>query len=204
MTPGERLKKARHKLGLSQEKLGIPVGFTNTKVRDLESGKQKITMEIAYLLEENFAISRDYLLDGTGDTILTSSSKPVHMLPVYARVPAGWPADCHIEDEPIGYVPFEGNGRNKGAILVDGDSMFPSIKNGQFAVYVEDYDIRPGDIVVATNEFNKPMIKEYAVKDGEPWLISINSEYSNHKVNENYKIIGRVIEVFDKKKVGRG
>ena len=127
----------------------------------------------------------------------------IKLLPVYASIPAGWPSDCHIAEEPIAYIPFEGNGRNMGALLVDGHSMSPDIKDGEYVVYVEDYNINPGDWVVATNEFGKAMIKEYALKDGEPWLISINHEYANHKVTEDYTIIGRVIEIYSRRKKGR-
>lgn len=81
--------------------------------------------------------------------------------------------------------------------------MSPDIKDGEYVVYVEEYDFRPGDRLVVTNEFGKSMVKEYAIKDGEPWLISVNPEYANHKVNEGFVLIGRVIEVFSKRKVGR-
>ncbi len=127
----------------------------------------------------------------------------IKLIPVFASVPAGWPVECYVAEEPLAYIPFEGNGRNMGGLLVDGHSMSPDIKDGEYVVYVEDYDFRPGDRLVVNNEFGKSMIKEYAIKDGEPWLISVNPEYSNHKVNEGFKIIGRVIEVYSKRKVGR-
>lgn len=127
----------------------------------------------------------------------------IKLIPVYASVPAGWPCDFVVSEDPIDYVPFEGNGRNMGALLVDGHSMSPEIRDGEYVVYVEDYDIHPGDKVVATNEFGKPMVKEYALKNGEPWLISLNHEYGHHKVNEHFKIIGRVIEIYSKRRVGR-
>lgn len=134
---------------------------------------------------------------------LEDTNQKVMLLPVYATVPAGWPIDPYVSEEPIDYVPILGNGRNMGALQVEGHSMSPEIRDGEFVVYVEDYNIRPGDRVVVTNEFNKPMVKEYAMKEGEPWLISVNPEYENHKVNEHYKIIGRVVEIYNKRKIGR-
>lgn len=127
----------------------------------------------------------------------------IKLIPVFASVPAGWPVGCCVAEEPLAYIPFEGNGRNMGALLVDGHSMSPDIKDGEYVVYVEDYDFKPGDRLVVNNEFGKSMVKEYAIKDGEPWLISVNPEYSNHKVNEGFKLIGRVIEIYSKRKVGR-
>lgn len=127
----------------------------------------------------------------------------IKLIPVFTSVPAGWPCEGYVAEEPLAYIPFESNGRNMGALLVDGHSMSPDIKDGEYVVYVEDYDFKPGDRLVVTNEFGKSMVKEYAIKDGEPWLISVNPEYGNHKVNEGFKLIGRVIEVYSKRKVGR-
>ena len=187
---GEELRRIRKQRNLTLKQLGQLLEISHSFIGFIETG-ERVAEGIYKSTIENWMYSYQEL-------------SKVKLLPVFATVPAGWPVDCHVAEEPIAYVPFEGNGRNKGALLVSGHSMHPEIKDGEFVVYVEDYDIKPGDRVVVTNEFNKPMVKEYAVKNGEPWLISINPEYSNHKVNEGYTIIGRVIEVFNKRKVGRG
>lgn len=179
------------KKNINKKRLAELTGYSPGTISDVLNGKTE--------LSERFArIVSNALNDAS------TIENAVRLIPVYATVPAGWPVDSYVAEEPIGYVPFEGNGRNMGALLVEGHSMSPDIRDGEFVVYVEDYNIKPGDKVVVTNEFGKPMVKEYALKDGEPWLISINPEYGNHKVNENYRIIGRVIEVFNKRKIGRG
>jgi SOS-response transcriptional repressor LexA len=82
--------------------------------------------------------------------------------------------------------------------------MSPEIRDGMYVLYTRDYDIKPGDVIVATDEYNRAMVKQYALKDGEPWLISINPEYPSFKVNSSYRIVGRVFEKYDKSRVGRG
>ena len=74
MSAGERLKEARNKLRLSQAELGVPFEYAYSKVRDMESGKQKITMEIAAGFEDKFSISSSWLLSGTGEMFLPLSS----------------------------------------------------------------------------------------------------------------------------------
>ena len=73
MTPGERLRQAREKLGLSQSKLGEPFGFPYSKIRDLESGKQRLTAEIAEGFEDLFSIARSWLQTGEGEMFSTPS-----------------------------------------------------------------------------------------------------------------------------------
>ena len=186
----QKLTDAIKTMGMRNKEMAERLGVRASHISMLVNGGREPSEQLAKLL--------DHIIEEHHRAVSS-----VKLLPVYASIPAGWPSDCHVSEEPIGYVPYEGNGHNKGALLVDGHSMSPEIKHGEFVIYIEEYNIKPGDIVVATNEFSKPMVKEYALKNGEPWLVSLNPEYSNHKVNEHYRIIGKVVEVYNRRKLGR-
>lgn len=91
-----------------------------------------------------------------------------------------------------------------GSVRVVGHSMSPEILDGMYVMYTMNCDIRPGDVVVATDGSNRAMVKQYALKDGEPWLDSFNPEYPNFKISGHYRIVGRVYEKVSKTVVGRG
>lgn len=66
---GERLKEVRGKLQLTQTEIGKKIGIPWTRIRDIESGKQKINTEIAEKIEEIFFINGWWLLTGKGEML---------------------------------------------------------------------------------------------------------------------------------------
>lgn len=130
---------------------------------------------------------------------------PAVLVPVYTTVPAGYPeAPIVAEDDVLDWVACPGNGANKGALLVTGHSMTPEINEGEFVIYERDAPLKPGDFVVATDEFNRAMVKEYAEKDGEAWLLSVNRDYPNFKVNHHFKLVGKVVKITNSRVPKRG
>jgi len=189
-----KIKFEMKKQGLSEKRLADKAGLTQNKVHRIVSGElQKLDIDSINRLNEVLGIKNE------------SNAHPANLIPVYGAVPAGWPDEQSNQtpEEAIDWIPVEGSTHGVGALRVEGHSMSPEIRDGVYVLYVQDYDIRPGDVIVATDEFNRAMVKQYAIKDGEPWLISINPEYPSFKVNDNYKIIGRVFEKYDKARVGR-
>lgn len=64
---GARLKWVREHLGMSGVEFGTKIGLSQSKIADLERGKTKISIEVMNLLEREYGISRDWLIDGFGD-----------------------------------------------------------------------------------------------------------------------------------------
>ena len=70
-----------------------------------------------------------------------------------------------------------------------------------YVLFINDGEIKNGDVVVVNNEWGESMIKRFRLKDGEPYLVSDNPEYPGFRPNEYYRIIGKVIGVWRKIKV---
>jgi transcriptional regulator with XRE-family HTH domain len=62
----ERLKIVRDELRLSQQELAEKLGVPVHKIKDVEGGKTKITVELAGRLEECFHLEFKWLLTGQG------------------------------------------------------------------------------------------------------------------------------------------
>ncbi len=75
MNMHERLKEVRKHVGLTQEKFGEKLGLKQTQVRDIESGKQKVSTELAELMEKYFYISGWWLLTGKGVMLFEEHDK---------------------------------------------------------------------------------------------------------------------------------
>jgi phage repressor protein C with HTH and peptisase S24 domain/DNA-binding XRE family transcriptional regulator len=100
---GMRLREARGKLKITQAVMGKPFNFTYSKIRDLESGKQKITLELAMGFEEKFSISSSWLLHGKGDMLTTVLGQGSGY---YGHAPAGTPQiKGHAYDTERRFIP---------------------------------------------------------------------------------------------------
>ena len=72
----ERLRLARKTLGLNQDELARSIGLKRGSYSDVERGKvESLSESTLMLLEINFGISRDWLLEGEGNMILTSGGE---------------------------------------------------------------------------------------------------------------------------------
>ena len=143
-------------------------------------------------------INIDWLLTGEGDMFRKKQDSvefvPAVAVPVIsAQVPAGFPAMPPEDDYIEEYLYIPGVPENSYAVRVRGDSMSPTIKDGDYVIFVPNVEVRSGDVVIVRNEWNEVMLKRYRTKNGEVFLTSDNPEYPTVKPNGDYKIIGRVI-----------
>ena len=178
--------------------------------RDIE----KISMVTGY--------NKDYIIDGTpprlnnkalvfqnvNKAILTGEGTPsssesypnvvvAHPIPIVGTVPAGFPQMAPEEDQIIDYISIPDVPRNSFAMIVSGESMSPTIRGGDYAVFTlaGGGDIKSGDPVIVLNEWGELLLKRFRKKDEEIVLTSDNPEYPVVKPNNHYKIVGKVIKV---------
>lgn len=189
--------------------LAAAIGLTPQAITEMVKGRSKPSLHTIRSIALYYHVNEEWLEFGTGEIMEPlglPNAQHANLVPVYGSVPAGWPEESAgvVEEEVIDWIPVEGSTHGVAALRVEGHSMAPEIRDGMYVLYVLDYNIKPGDVIVATDEFNRAMVKQYAMKEGEPWLISINPEYPSFRVNDHYRIVGRVFEKHDKSRVGRG
>lgn len=78
MNPNERLKKVRKYAGLTQEKFGEKIGLKQSQIKDIETAKQKVSPELAEIIEINFSINGWWLLTGKGEMLIKDEKKQEH------------------------------------------------------------------------------------------------------------------------------
>lgn len=66
MDAGKRFKQVREVMGLTQQEFGEKLGYRQSKIKDIETGKQKVSPEICELMEKNFSVHGWWLLTGRG------------------------------------------------------------------------------------------------------------------------------------------
>lgn len=79
-----RTKEIRDKFGFSQQDFADKLGEKRHKIADIETGKQKLPIEIAEKIEEIFHINPWWLLTGKGNILMSqeipSPSEPANTL----------------------------------------------------------------------------------------------------------------------------
>ena len=116
-------------------------------------------------------------------------------VPILGQVTAGVP--ILAVEETVGYVPFEGDGRNYFALNVRGDSMIgAAILDGDTVIVKQQPSAMHGEIVVALIG-DEATVKRLYRKNGELMLLPENDAYSPI-VADHIEILGVVKAVYRK------
>lgn len=197
-----RTKEIREDLGLSQQEFADKIAEKRHKIADIESGKQKLPIEVAEKIEEIFHINPWWLLTGKGE----KTKNVANNLPIAIA--------SHLEDDEntvtLNYFPDIVAAAGYGAvnesgfqaqvmrfdrrfleqflnvrrfdsidiITVFGDSMEPFVHNGETVLIERTTEARNGDTVIA-NVNGSIYIKRFHADPFGRWvkLISDNLHY---------------------------
>lgn len=204
MTPNARLKKARKHTTLTQEKFGEIVNLKQHQVKDIETGKQKVSPELAELVEINFSISGWWILTGKGEMLVTSqssiptvcecsgddSSTDLISLNYYPDIvaAAGYGGINDFDIQPSQIVKLDRlfiedvlnikHFNNIDVIRVVGDSMEPFIFDGEVVLIERNNEAKNGETIIA-NVNGHVYIKKFSTDPFGRWikLISDNGRY---------------------------
>ncbi|MFH2011709.1 MAG: S24 family peptidase [Pseudomonadota bacterium] len=203
------MQKVRNDNKLSQRMFAENIGISQSYLSELEQNKKPPSEPILLAIEYRYAIPKDWLLTGEGEKEKISGPPsiaeprapyippipgviPLRIIPVLGRVPAGFP-DQIPEQEIIEYIKCPDGQSGSYALIVKGENMSPTIKDGDYVLFINNGDIKNGDVIVVNNEWGDSMIKRYREKEGDILLTSDNPEYPSYKPNEQYRIIGKVV-----------
>ena len=203
---GERIKKLRKEIELTQEELSIRLGLNNkSSISQYEKGDIVPSDDVKLKMCELFNCSLDYLM---GNTNTRKQSDKLFLVPILGKITAGQPilADEYLE----GYLPVDPNIYGMRTpddyfyLKVSGESMNLKIHNGDYAlVHKQDY-AEDGDIVVAiVNGDDEATLKRYKKISNEIVMLEPMSTFSIDPIIVNLKetkfqIIGKAIGQFGK------
>jgi len=222
----ERLFKARNYLGLEKQEFADKIGVKLHNIRDMESGKQKISSEFATKVEEIFSIRGWWLLTGKGEMlsnekVIDTTNDTIHKddnlvyLEYYENIAASAGAGAYNHDESYTLMAFDRNFlkvqlglssyNHIHIITATGDSMEPTIVPGEYLfvspIENEGSVIKEGSIYII--QCGDAIQVKRLAKDNIKktiTLVSDNTIYPpttiTHEEFENCNILGRVIGHF--------
>ena len=191
----KRIRTYRRNLNLTQAELADKMGVSRAAVNNWENLDIEPNIERLNLLADIFHISLQELTTG----IKASNAIPIPMkrIPVYGQIGAGSAkiADNHITE----YISTDTNA--DFAVVVDGDSMQPTIMRGDLALIAKDETVESGQIAaVLIKDEEQAICKRILYGVNDITLISDNSEkYPPLKFAEDeICILGRVKQIMRK------
>lgn len=195
----QALKNLRKRKYLTQGEVAKQLNITSSAYSNYEQGTRVPDILTLKKLSIIFGVSLDVLL---GDKPL-SETKGIR-IPVLGVIPAGTPIEA-IEDV-LGYEEISEDLARRGeyfALKVEGDSMLPTIKNGDIVIIKQQSDADSGQICVVMINGYDATLKEIKKEPNGIWVLPHNpncdfkpSFYSKEDILRlPIRIIGVAIEI---------
>lgn len=201
-TTGQRIKRLRTAMGLSQVKLGQMVGASDVAIgyweRDINIPSSKALTQIAKI----FKISESEILYGENIGNTENTSSKLKSIPILSWVQAGMFTESEgpkLFHDIENYIDSAFHVSSDAfALRVRGDSMFnpngmPSIPEGSYIIVDPQLQPENGKIVVARIEgTDEATVKKLVIDGPNKYLVPLNPRYSPIQVNGNCTIVGVV------------
>lgn len=204
MKLNENIKIKRQELNLTLEEVAKKMGTSRQTIQRYESGViSNIPSDKIELLSKALGTTPAKLMGWETPDGETKSKKKGVTIPVIGRVVAGVPLDA-IE-EIIGYAEITPEMAQRGkhfGLIIEGDSMFPKIENGDTVVVREQPDVESGEIAIVLVNGHEATCKKFVKHENGISLIGLNSSaysprfYTAEEVNGlPIQIIGKVVQL---------
>ena len=200
-----RLKQLRNERGISQRQLAEFLKVAPSTISMYENGQREPNFEVLESLADFFNVDLNYLLGKTNKTtkiILDSESSKGIKIPVLGTVPAGIPITA-VEDI-LDYEEIPKSWENQGeffGLKIKGDSMYPTLENGDVVIVKKQSTADNGDTVIVMVNGDDATCKRYERSETGIMLIPNNNAYNPvFYTNEEIEalpltIIGKVVEL---------
>lgn len=179
---GKYIKQLRTEKKLTQEELGSLLGVQKAAVQKWESGAVKnLKRETLKKLSEIFEVSPAAFISNENEStnITAVYTSEIYKIPVFESVSAGFGA--YADSLVVDYIPvFIKNHAELPLLMgikVQGDSMYPTIEDGDIIIVRRQSSVDSGSIAVMLIDGEEGIVKK--VEYGKDWieLISINPMY---------------------------
>lgn len=204
MNAGRRIAQLREEKGLSQLEFAHKVNINNSVMNRIEKGIRPIRDDELIAISKCLGVSIDYLLgNAPAKAVQQKSTGRGVRIPVLGRVVAGIPIEA--VEEILDYEEITPELAATGeffALQVKGDSMLPTLKDGDVVIVRKQSTVDSGDIAIVLVNGNDATVKEIKESPAGITLIGHNAAiytpqfYSNEDIkNLPVQVLGKVIEM---------
>lgn len=187
MQIGDKIKKRREELGMSQMELALKVGFTSrSAITKVEKNINGVTGSKVEQFAKALQTTPSYLM-GWDET--TDTSEDFTLFPVIGDIAAGYDkiAVEAWQGETVCIPNYYLKGRSKEDFLVlcvKGDSMYPTYQDGDKVLILRQNSLDYSGQIGAVIYDDCATLKKVEYKKGEDWLklIPVNPVYPPKRI----------------------
>lgn len=148
MTLGEKIKKRREELNLTQEELAEKLGYkSRSTINKVELGKNDLTQSKIIAYAKALDTTPNYLMDYDNNIEPISLERNVVKIPVLGRIPAGIPMEAIEDINDYIEIPESWliGGAEYFSLEIKGDSMSPRYETGDIVIFRKQETCETGD-----------------------------------------------------------
>ncbi len=194
---GKRIKIARKQIqGLTQEKLAKKLGIAYPTLNKYENGHRTPDADLLAMTATILDCDPGWLLSGEeGDLEKLPKPKGVSVFrtPVLNKITAEFPKNA--SKEVMTYICVQGTPEGAYAIVMKGEGMSPTLREGDYVLFVHGEEAKDGDVVVVMNEWGESIVKRFRKKEEDIYMVSDNTEFPIVRLQKECRIIGKVVGV---------
>lgn len=209
---GDKIRKRRLELGLSQEELATKAGYTSrSTINKIEMGINDITQSKVMLFAKILKTTPAYLMDWTEDTnvdIPLPTQEPVTDILIYGALSCG--TGLFVDDAIIGHISvpvsmLPNKSAEYFAQYASGDSMIGAgIENGDLLVFEKTQQLDNGQIGTFCIDDNIATCKKFSRVGGNVYLLPANDSFEPIPVapdNSCFRVVGVLALKISKKQL---
>lgn len=186
----EKIRELRKERKLTMKKLGQIVGVSESTISLYENGKRQPDYDTLQKLADYFDVSVDYLLGREEPPKLPPNMFPLTdstaaMIPIVATVRGGWNGVPEPVYDGTMAVYDRKNPQEYVWMQVDGDSMAPDIKNGDYVLVHIQPTAENSEIVVAMLDGEEGTVKKYQRDENGVMLIPLNTQHPTRFISND-------------------
>lgn len=151
-------------------------------------------------LEAVFLDEKERISKGKGGEERSCRARPAIMLPIFDNVPPYFHEK--VGEESIRqYVAFPDAGEDSFGLPVKDESMSPSLKPGDYAVFRRAKSFSNRELVVVNDRWGDSHIRRYRMSEGKIFLTPDNLEYPELVPGPDTQILGVLVAAWRKLKL---
>ena len=201
MTIGERIKKRREELGLSQETLAERLGYkSKSSINKIELNQRDLPQSKIKMIADALGVTPDYIM-GWDEESSVIADYNYYEVPRFESIAAGFGVIANAV--PIGsdFLPFKNKfeAAETMTVIVKGDSMYPKIEDGDVIAVKRQTSVDSGTLAAILIDETDAVVKK--VTYGSDWIIlhSFNPEYMDREFRgaevQRIRVLGKVTKI---------
>lgn len=201
MTIGERIKKRREELGLSQETLAERLGYkSKSSINKIELNQRDLPQSKIKMIADALGVTPDYIM-GWDEESSVIADYNYYEVPRFESIAAGFGVIANAV--PIGsdFLPFKNKfeAAETMTVIVKGDSMYPKIEDGDVIAVKRQTSVDSGTLAAILIDETDAVVKK--VTYGPDWIVlhSFNPEYMDREFRgpevQRIRVLGKVTKI---------